>query len=539
MGNYCRREGNSMRGNIEQRGHNRWRLRVFAGRENGRTKFVVRNFQGTKRQAETALAKLVCEVEAGRAVVSHGLSLADQLDAWLADIAPTRSAYTVKEHRRCIEHDIKPALGPVPLDKLAPRQLDTFYRHMLARGLSPSSVRRFHSVLHAALDRAVKWGLIGTNPADRATPPALAHTTASAPAVSDVQRLLLATEQDSPIVAAAIALAAVTGARRGELCLLRWSDVNWQRRVLTIARSLTVIDGVATEGPTKTHQWRTVALDDALLAMLTRRRTAQEAYAEKVGVALVADPYVLSPAGDGSAPYIPDTLTDYYKRAAKKLGVATHFHGLRHFSATTAIAGGADVRTVAGRLGHADPSVTLRVYAHVLEARDRDLAGYLGSTVLGAWALALARVSQAHRSPLWARRAPGRKNAGNWAGRVLSAFRGEFACRPAPRAPERQPGGSGQHLPSEHPRSWQGKGHCHCGCPRTGDRSPIWTRPQRLSGVLEGTEPACGHETEEPAYALRALLPGSAPSRCWRRAPPAPRGPCAKPAAECRRQVGR
>jgi hypothetical protein len=58
-------------------------------------------------------------------------------------------------------------------------------------------------------------------------------------------------------------------------------------------------------------------------------------------------------------------------------------HGLRHFSATTAIAGGADVRTVAGRLGHADASVTLRVYAHALEARDRELATMLGTVVLG------------------------------------------------------------------------------------------------------------------------------------------------------------
>jgi hypothetical protein len=68
----------------------------------------------------------------------------------LTDIAPTRSAYTVKEHRLCIEHDIKPALGSVRLDKLTVRQLDDFYHDLLARGLSPSSVRRFHSVLHAA-----------------------------------------------------------------------------------------------------------------------------------------------------------------------------------------------------------------------------------------------------------------------------------------------------------------------------------------------------------------------------------------------------
>ena len=100
-------------------------------------------------------------------------------------------------------------------------------------------------------------------------------------------------------------------------------------------------------------------------------------------MALAADPFVLSPAADGSVPYNPDTLTDYYKRAAKKLGVATHFHGLRHFSATTAISEGVDVRTVAGRLGHADPSMTLRVYAHALEARDRE-AGILGSKVLGS-----------------------------------------------------------------------------------------------------------------------------------------------------------
>jgi hypothetical protein len=68
---------------------------------------------------------------------------------------------------------------------------------------------------------------------------------------------------------------------------------------------------------------------------------------------------------------------------AQGLDIPGHFHGLRHFAATVAIGSGADVRTVSGRLGHADPSVTLRVYAHAIEARDRELAGLLGSTVFG------------------------------------------------------------------------------------------------------------------------------------------------------------
>ena len=101
---------------------------------------------------------------------------------------------------------------------------------------------------------------------------------------------------------------------------------------------------------------------------MMKRRADQEAYTAMVGTTLVTDAFILSPIATGARTFIPDTLTDYYKRTAKRLGIATHFHELRHFAATTAIGAGADVRTVAGRLGHADASVTLRVYAHALEA---------------------------------------------------------------------------------------------------------------------------------------------------------------------------
>lgn len=153
-------------------------------------------------------------------------------------------------------------------------------------------MRRSHSVLHAALDRAVRWGMTSLNPADRATAPGLARTTVSAPEVTEVQRLVAAAELSSPtLVALAIVLGAVTGARRGELCALRWSDVDWQRCLLTIARNLTEIDGVASEGPTKSHQRRDIALDDALLGLLTKRRADQEAYAAVVGTTLVTDAF--------------------------------------------------------------------------------------------------------------------------------------------------------------------------------------------------------------------------------------------------------
>ena len=102
-----------------------------------------------------------------------------------------------------------------------------------------------------------------------------------------------------------------------------------------------------------------------------------------MAVDLCTDPYLLSRSADSSSPCLPDGLSHGYERLTKRLDITGRMHELRHFSATTAIAGGADVRTVAGRLGHADASVTLRVYAHALEARDRELAGMLGRAVLG------------------------------------------------------------------------------------------------------------------------------------------------------------
>ena len=372
-----------MKGSLQELGDGHWRLRVFVGREAGKVRQVSRNFRGTKRQANSALAKLVADVERQQVATGKVCTLAELIDQWLEDIAPHRSPYTVREYRRITAKTIKPALGDMRIDKISGQQLDNFYRKLHQDGLASSSVHQHHSVIHASLGRAVKGGLLPHNPGDRATPPRPARSTASAPAVADVQKLLAEAEKTDTVLAIAVALAAITGARRGELCALRWSDVDWQRRTLTIARSLTVVDKVVTEGPTKTHLRRDIAIDDALGAFLTRRRAEQVSYAGTVGVDIVDDPFILSRSAAGSEPCLPDSLTHQYQRLANRWGLSTHFHELRHFAATTAIAGGADVRTVAGRLGHADASVTLRVYAHALEARDRELAGMLGRAVLG------------------------------------------------------------------------------------------------------------------------------------------------------------
>ena len=374
-----------MKGTMIEAAPGTWRLRVFVGRDaNVRVRHVNRTVNGTKRTAQRELAKLIADVERGQVGAGHSISLGDLVDRWLDDIGPHRSMWTMHKYREIAERSVKPALGSLNVDKLSPRHIDDFYAGLTQRGLSPTSVRRQHALLHSALGRAVKWGIIASNPVDRATPPTVNRPTVSAPSVEHVQRLIAEAEATDPVLATAIALAAVTGARRGELCALRWSDVDWDKRVLRIARSLTVIHQQVSDGPTKTHQARQVAIDEVMGAFLVARRDQQERSAAGIGVPLSDNPYVLSRSANGSKPCLPDGLSHGYDRLAKRLGIATHLHELRHFSATELIAGGMDVRTVAGRLGHADPSVTLRIYSHALEARDREAAGVLGNAVLGA-----------------------------------------------------------------------------------------------------------------------------------------------------------
>ena len=348
-----------MTGTLRELAPDRWQLRVYLGRDaKGKVQQVSRNFTGGKRAAQKALAELVASTGGG-GVVKHSCSVAELLDRWLAQKQGTLTPATYEEYRRTVERDLKPVFGPIRLDKLTAQQLDRFYKAQSAKGLSPRTVRKQHANLSAALNQAVKWDLIVRNPAAKASPPATKKTRVRPPGVDAVQKMVSVAERDNPILATAIALGAVTGARRGELCALRWSHIEWEDHTLTFEQSLTRLKGKTTLGDTKTHQWRTLALDEALETVLRRRRAAQEEYAKTVGVKLVADPYILSLASDGSAPYKPSSLTQAYKRVAKRVGIASHIHELRHFSATTAIASGADIRTVSRRLGHAQTSTTL------------------------------------------------------------------------------------------------------------------------------------------------------------------------------------
>jgi integrase len=390
-------------------GSGHWELRAFTGKDpvTGKPRQATRTFRGGERAAGKALSAFVAEVEAGR-YTGTTATVGQLLDRWLeVGEGQRQRPRTAYENRRKIEARIRPTLGHIKLSKLDAEALDQAYKEWLAEGLSPATVHKYHSILSAACRQAVKWGWIATAPTARATPPTPERKEMVVPTAERLTKLLKVAEAEDPVTATAVALAALTGARRGELCALRWSDVDLKKGRLRISRSLTVAEGEQHTGPTKTHASRQIALDPICVEVLWRRWGYMYDLAERADSPLAEDPYVLSYNANGAVPASPDTFTHRFaalcekmeepalKRLRKKHPDAKRsdlrpkdrwpyrFHDLRHFSVTTLIAGGVDIRTVAERHGHARATMTLDRYAHALPERDRAAADLMGS-VLGS-----------------------------------------------------------------------------------------------------------------------------------------------------------
>jgi integrase len=319
--------------------------------------------------------------DAGQGNVATGTETVGQLLGRFLEHGESlgRSPTTLREHRRTIETTLRPELGRIKLAKLTAADLDRLYAKLTARGLKATSVHRIHAVIGAALHQAERWDLVARNVAHRATPPPVHAAEIVAPSPDEVRRVIEAAESIEPALAVLLLLAALTGARRGELCALRWSDVEWQDGTLRIARSVYETTGGGwAEKATKTHQSRRIELDEFGLAILRRHRASVNQLADELEVTVAPDGFVFSRSPAGLEPIRPDFLSKFTKRVAAKAGVDTHLHALRHFTATQGFAAGLDAVTVSARLGHADPSITLRVYSHALKQRDRELAASLG-----------------------------------------------------------------------------------------------------------------------------------------------------------------
>jgi integrase len=395
-----------MIGTIRERSPGHFELRAYnaaTGRQVTKTYAHPRKEKGIGiAEAKKQLARLVSDIAEGKYGTkvdpAERMTVSALLEEWIAHGETRgRSPNTLHGYRSKAARIKAGPLGRVEVAKLTTRDLDRWYDELLAGGMTSATLMHHHRVVRAALNQAKRWKYIRENPADDVQLDSGGRPEMHVPTAVQARALILrAAGTLSPDLGPILLFAMLTGMRRGELCGIQWSDIDWVGSRLTVRRSVWQIRSTWGLKDPRTHQVRRIALDPVAMSILTAHKAKAESEAAIACVPLSSDAFVWSTQADGLCPRTPNSLTRAFHRLCRTMEAEAltsdpprveswdfRFHDLRHLSATEMVGQGMDPRTVAARLGHANPSVTLAVYAHAVEARDRQAAEGLGRA-LGA-----------------------------------------------------------------------------------------------------------------------------------------------------------
>ncbi|MCP1931804.1 tyrosine-type recombinase/integrase [Bradyrhizobium elkanii] len=379
-----------MKGSIVERSPGHWAI-ILDQRDpaTGKRKRKWHSFKGTKRQAEVECARLVTAITGGTYQEPNKVTLGDFLSRWTDHI---KSQVSPKSHERyagIVNQNIKPLLGAVLITKLKPNQISEAYTKALSGGrkddkeggLAPRTVGHMHRVLKQALGQAVRWELIPRNPADAVDPPKVDWKPMQTYDLPQTAELIEAV-RGTPIFIPAL-LAVLCGLRRGEICALRWRNVDLNAGQISVVESLEQTKaGLRFKSP-KSGKGRTVALSETVVAELRAYRAQRAQESLKLGIGLPDDALVIAHA-DGSIVQ-PIYVSQQWARLIAKTSLARlRFHDLRHAHATHLLANGVHPKVASERLGHSKVGITLDLYSHVIPGMQEDAAATVDAALKAA-----------------------------------------------------------------------------------------------------------------------------------------------------------
>lgn len=382
-----------MRGHIAKKG-NRYYAVIYEGLDpgSGKARHRWHAAGATRKEAERLLAELVKKSHDGDYRAPDRVTVGQYLqERWLPAKRAQLRASTFESYRVNVANHVVPAIGAVPLQRLTPEHLDTFYAELLTSGrqngheggLSVKTVRNIHTILHKALADAARKGTVLRNVADLADPPRLSSAPRPEMKVWDTKQLRQFLEEiEDHRLYPAFYLLANTGMRRGEVLGLRWSDVDLDAASVSVSRALVIVAYDPQLSDVKTgHGRRTIDLEPKTVAVLRawKKRQIEERMltSARPGTDLIfAHP-------DGS--WInPDYFSQVFDRhLARSALPAIRLHDLRHTHASILLKQGVPLKVVSERLGHSNPAFTLSVYQHLLPGMQADAARTFSTAVFG------------------------------------------------------------------------------------------------------------------------------------------------------------
>src|SRR5262245_34768480 len=384
-------EGTIMRGHIRRRGTASWEIKYDIARAEGGRHTVYRSFKGTRREAAAELARLLARAADGGHVDPSKLSVARHVRARVAQwrAAGTISAKTAERYEELIEYQIAPFIGDKLLQKLRSQDIETWHSTLRTKGrqdgrggVSACTIGHAHKILSKALREGARHGFVLKNVASEERPP---RTGIKAMQIlSPEQVTALPAKLAGRPIYAPVVTALFTGLRRGELLALRWRDVDLERKILSVQEALeeTVEHGIRRKTTKTKSGQREISLPDFVVETLRDHRRQQLELRFALGAGKPPGEAVVFSSPEGNPPP-PNTSTPPWARAAAELGLDVTFHALRHTHASQLIDAGVDIVTISKRLGHANPSVTLSVYAHLFRNDDSKAAAAINAALKG------------------------------------------------------------------------------------------------------------------------------------------------------------
>lgn len=384
----------------KRRGHNegsvyqikdgRWVTSISTG--NRKRKYL---YSKTKKEALEKLTKARYEQQQGTLVTSPRQSLQTYLTWWLDEVyKPTVRLSTYYNRQLAIKNHIIPALGHISLQALSPKDVQSFYSKMMKPqaksqsgkvqpGLKPQSVKNLHTILHKALDHAVKWEIIVKNVCDLVDVP-ISVAEEMQYLTLEQAKLLLETSKQYHLETL-LTLSVTTGIRVGEMLALRWPDIDLDKKRISIRRTLMHAGryGISESEAKTASGKRQIVLPDFVVGLLKQHREDQKAIRENAGSRWLDQNYVFcSRYGN----HIQET--NLGKTFKKILALAQlpniRYHDLRHSAATILLAMGVHPKIVQEILGHSNIAITLNMYSHVVPIMHEKTMDDLGNLFNGS-----------------------------------------------------------------------------------------------------------------------------------------------------------
>ena len=363
---------------------NAYQIRVFRGRNSDGTRLkdycmTWRPTPGmTKRQIEKELERqaTLFEEACKQGSVSTEKPTFEKYASYVVNLKERAGAKakTISSYLDLLER-VNREIGAIKVQDLRPDHLNRLYEKLAepgqnmitGGGLSAKTIREHHRVISSVLAQAVKEGLIPYNIAQRATPPRVPRHEMKTFEAEEVQAIMEALETEPMKWQVCTHLLIATGARRGEIAGLKWTDVDWKNRRLHLRenRVYTARTG-AVSTSLKTDESRVVSISSHVLDLLKRWKAEQAAYFSRLGITPI---YILTAESGG--PIHPDSPTKWLAKFSERHGLPhIHPHLFRHTQASLLIAEGVDIVTVSKRLGHSKTSTTMDIYSHLLAKSD-------------------------------------------------------------------------------------------------------------------------------------------------------------------------